>query len=96
MTIASRVVDAADGLLEPQDHAVGAVDGDPDREVGPVRGQLDRPRVVALEDDRLAARRPSSVPVTRQAPVASTFWQYPAGWRNRSGSVSVWSGGQGT
>ena len=41
---------------------------------------------------RIASRPPTmSVPVTKQRPVASTFWQYPAGWTNVSGSVSAGS-----
>ena len=41
----------------------------------------------------MASRRATVVvPVIRQSPVASTFWQYPAGWMNRSGRVSIWSG----
>ena len=40
------------------------------------------------------ASRPATTvePVIRQSPVARTFWQKPAGWTNRSGSDSVWSG----
>ena len=52
---------AADGLLEAQDHAVEPVHGDPDREIGPVRHDLDGARMPALQDHGLPAghrRRP--------------------------------------
>ena len=41
---------------------------------------------------RIASRFPtSSLPVTMQRPVESTFWQYPAGWMKVSGRVSIGS-----
>ena len=37
-------------------------------------------------------RPPSWSPSRRQLPVPRTFWQYPPGWMNSSGSDSIWSG----
>ena len=56
MTSAWRVDLAADRFDEAEDDPGLAIDRDRDVEVGPVAGQLGRPRVVALEQDRLAAR----------------------------------------
>ena len=58
--------------------------------IGPVARDLDRARVVAADPDRLTADA-IFVPITLHCPVDSTFWQYPAGWMNVSGSVSIGS-----
>ena len=46
---------AADRFDEAEDDPGLAIDRDRDVEVGPVARQLGRPRMVALEEDRLAA-----------------------------------------
>ena len=74
-TSASRVTVAADRLDEAEDDPGVAIDRDRDVEVGSVAGQLGRPRVVALEQDRLAPGRRRRCRSTGSGPVASTFWQ---------------------
>ena len=46
---------AANRLLETEDHAIAAVDGDPHGEVRAIGHHLDGARVIALDDERLAS-----------------------------------------
>ena len=73
-----------------------AIHADGQAEVRPVAGQLDRARMVAGQQDRLASPAMHPCPLTEHGPVARTFWQNPAGCTKVSGRVSAGSGVTGS